>query len=178
MRRIAPLIAILLFCGGCDGVHQPAAPSGASELPGPPPATPVTDYAATLTASASCAAILPAEARQRTYAVQLRPSGELKWIAPTLSAPPGHAPISFATVSNGTFAFSIDVERDPQSDAFNGLWDLLSGSGFLTISGKGRGTGADNISGMFDGIFAYYPGVNESGQYCRAVDHHFTFVKQ
>lgn len=56
---------------------------------------------------------------------------------------------------------------------------------YLNISGKGSGERHElEISGTFDGLFAYYetvappPAASIVGHYCRAANHGFTFVKQ
>lgn len=141
-------------------------------------------YLATFAASPSCASALPSMARERTYTAAPLPDGSLAWTGPTLNPPSGHRTISSATFSEDVFSFFIDVDRDPQSDDFHGLWDDMGGGTILNISGKGSGRVHDGeITGMMDGLFAFYepdptPNVVWIGHYCLAADHRFRFVKQ
>jgi hypothetical protein len=140
----------------------------------------------TLTASATCASVLEPEARERTYTGTLRSDGTIDWSAHTLNPPSGHATISSGVLSDNALSFSIDVERDPQSDDFHGLWEDFGSGKVLNISGKGSGVvrGAE-VTGTFDGLFALYdpldppqPGIFLTVHYCQAKDHQFRFVKQ
>lgn len=83
-------------------------------------------------------------------------------------------------MSGDTFSFSIDVERDPQSDDFHGIWDVVENGTWLNIAGKGSGERSDTgMSGTFAGLFAFYGlGLPGTGQYCSASDHSFRFMKQ
>jgi len=143
-------------------------------------------YAATFIASGSCASELPAEAHGRSYTATLLENGTIQWTGPTLNPPPGHRPVSSGSLVGDTFSFSVDFDRDPQSDDFHGIWDDMGNGTFLNISGKGIGERhALEITGTFDGLFAFYepvvppqPSVLIVGHYCRAGDHRFTFVKQ
>jgi hypothetical protein len=82
------------------------------------------------------------------------------------------------------FSFSIDVERDPQSDDFHGIWDDMGGGTYLNILGNGSGTVDDGeITGLLKGVFAFYepvrnPNIVRTGLYCTAVDHRFRLVKE
>jgi hypothetical protein len=127
-------------------------------------------------------------ARQRSYTANLFNDGRIEWIGPTLNPPSGHFPISSGRVDDAQarFSFSIDVERDPQSDDFHGIWDDLGAGTFLNISGNGNGTidGAQ-ITGTLAGLFAFFepvvppnPNVLLVGHYCSATDHSFTFVQR
>jgi hypothetical protein len=141
-------------------------------------------YLATLVASGSCASALPPAARERTYTATFLSDGRINWTGPTLNPPSGHRTISSATVADEVFAFSIDVDRDPMSDDFHGLWDTMDAGAFLNISGKATGSIRDReIKGTLDGLFAFYepvanPNVLIAGHYCRAADHRFRFIKQ
>ena len=89
-------------------------------------------------------------------------------------------------LSDDALSFSIDVERDPQSDDFHGLWEDLGSGKVLNISGKGSGVvRGSEVTGAFDGLFALYdpldppqPGILLTAHYCKARDHQFRFVKQ
>jgi len=92
----------------------------------------------------------------------------------------------FSSRLRHALSFSIDIERDPQSDDFHGLWEDLGSGKALNISGKGSGVvrGAE-VTGTFDGVFALYdpldpprPGTLFTAHYCKARDHQFRFVKQ
>jgi hypothetical protein len=143
-------------------------------------------YTATFIASASCAAELPASARERSYTATLADDGSIQWTGPTLHSPPGHGVISAGSLVGDAFSFSVDVERDPLSDDFHGIWEDMEDGGFLNISGKGVGERHEQeINGTFDGLLAFYepaappnPSVLIVGHYCHASDHRFTFVKQ
>jgi len=141
-----------------------------------------------LSASSSCADKLPVAARHRTYTATLFSDGRIEWAAPTLNPPSGHWPISSGRVdeAQARFSFSIDVERDPQSDDFHGLWDDLGEGTVLTISGNGIGTiDGRRITGTLAGLFSFSepavpsnPNGSIVGHYCSATDHAFTFVQQ
>jgi hypothetical protein len=111
-------------------------------------------------------------------------SGRIDWAAATLKPPQGHQPISSGAISGDTFTFSIDIERDPQSDDFHGLWDELGNGSYLNISGKGTGAvHGTEMTGTFNGVFAFYepvanPNILIRGQYCVAPDHGFRLQKQ
>jgi hypothetical protein len=141
-------------------------------------------YTATFAASPSCADTLPSAARERTYTATFFPDDRLEWTGPTVSQPPGHRQISSGTCSEDVFSFFLDVERDPQSDDFHGIWDVMGGGTFLNISGKGSGTVHDGeITGLLKGLFAFYepvqnPNVLVKGHYCMAADHRFRLVKE
>jgi hypothetical protein len=144
-----------------------------------PPANPVASYLVTLTASSSCAEKLALPARERSYLATLFDDGRIEWAGPTLNPPRGHLPISSGRVDDAQkrFFFSIDVDRDPQSDDFHGLSDDLGNGTFLNISGKGEGDiDGGRITGTLAGMFAFFELF--VGHYCSATDHHFTFVQQ
>ena len=136
-------------------------------------------YFATLRASPSCASTLPPNARERMYSATLLPDGRLDWTGPTLNPPAAHnRTVSGATISEDVFSFFIDVDRDLQSDFFEGLWDDMGAGTFLTIAGKGNGTISDEeITGNIAGLFAFYD-VWSIAHFCEASDHRFRFVKQ
>jgi hypothetical protein len=121
-------------------------------------------YLATLQASPSCAAALPLSARERTYSTALLPDGRVDWTGPTLNPPAAHnRTVSGATISEDVFSFFIDVDRDLQSDFFEGL---------------GNGTISDEeITGNMGGLFAFYD-VWSIAHYCEASDHRFRIVKR
>jgi len=122
------LWVIVLATGVLAGCGQPAtSPSIAPQRSAPsvptqpnPSASPAATYLVTLSASSSCADKLPVAARHRTYTATLFSDGRIEWAAPTLNPPSGHWPISSGRVdeAQARFSFSIDVERDPQSDDF------------------------------------------------------------
>jgi len=192
--RLATIVIGLGFVCGCGsspvgptkGSHAPES-TGGTTLPGGGTAPAVIAvYTATLTASAACAFVLEPEARKRTYTATLLSDGTIDWSAPTLDPPSGHATISSGVLSDNVLSFSIDVDRDSQSDDFHGLWEDFGSGKILNISGKGSGAvrGAE-ITGTFDGLFALYdpldppqPGILFTGHYCKARDHQFRFVKQ
>ncbi len=152
------------------------------------PATPIVlgTYAATFTASASCASELPPGARQRTYTMTIRSTGDIQWTGPTVHPPSGHRTVSSWAFTGDVFSFSVDTDHDPQSDDFHGIWDDMGNGTVLNISGKGAGTvHGDEITGTLNGLIAFYqpvvpaqPGVLIEGHYCQAVDHAFSFVRQ
>jgi hypothetical protein len=114
-------------------------------------------YAATFTASSSCAFVLEPEARERTYTGTLRSDEIIQWSGPTLNPPSGHATISSGVLTDNALSFSIDLERDAQSDDFHGLWEDVGSGKILNISGKGSGVVRQTeVTGTFDGVFALY----------------------
>jgi len=184
MRCVLSLVC-LLSIAGCDRTLSTLAP-GAVPSTSTGGNNVVAVYAATFTASASCASELPVQARERTYTATLLGGGNISWTGPTLKPPPGHSPISHASIQDDAFSLSIDVERDPQSDAFHGIWDEMGNGTFLNISGKGSGTVQGNeIAGRLSGVISYYEPVSPpnadvliTGRYCQAADHTFRFVRQ
>jgi hypothetical protein len=143
-------------------------------------------YSATFTASTSCASELPAAARQRTYTATLFADGNIGWSGPTVRPPSGHRAVSSGTITGDIFSFSIDFDRDPQSDDFHGIWDEMGGGTVLNISGKGIGTvHGPEINGRLNGLIAFYeplvppqPGMVLVGHYCQAPDHAVRFVRR
>jgi hypothetical protein len=121
---------------------------------------------------------LPESARRRQFTAMLKEDGTLDWQGSRLQFPPGHFPISSAILQGDQFSFNLDVERDPQSDDFHGLWEELGNGTFLTIAGRGSGTIRDGtVSGLLNGTFVFYDGPTAAfGHYCRATDHRFTFT--
>jgi hypothetical protein len=186
MRTGVPFLLIVLTAAACDKPTAvgPTPPPPTVSSPSNPPGSSVAVYLATFSASPSCASAIPGAARERTYTATLWSDGRIDWTAQTLHPPPGHRPISSGTLSEGTFSFFIDVDRDPQSDDFHGLWEDMGSGTVLTIAGKGRGQVLDGeITGVLDGLFAFYepvpdPNVRWIGHYCQAVDHGFRFVRQ
>ncbi len=193
--RLATIIICAVFVYACGA--SPVGPTKRGQgpettnratLPGggggtAPPVIAV--YTATLTASATCAFALEPEARERTYTETLRSDGTIDWSGPTLNPPSGHATISSGVLSDNALSFSIDIERDPQSDDFHGLWEDLGSGKVLNISGKGSGVVRAEVTGTFDGLFALYdpldppqPGTLFTAHCCTARDHQFRFVKQ
>ena len=188
--RMARLFVFGLFClGGCSEapITGPSVAPPTVTPPAPPPSASLkAEYAVTLAASSACAVELPTAARERSYTAKFFADGHVEWRAPTLRPPLGHGATSSGTVEAGAVSFSIDVERDPQSDDFHGLWDALSGDTWVQISGKGSvAQTGERLTGTLDGLFAFYephvpanPGVLIDGRYCQAKDHRVTFVKQ
>jgi hypothetical protein len=186
-----PILGVLLISSACK--QRPTAlPTRPDQVQfqSPPPAAPppavtpsVATYSVAFTASPACAAELPEAGRVRTYTATLYESGAIQWSGPTLQSPPGHQPISAGTQSGDVLSFSIDVEHDPQTDAFNGLWDNMGSGTFLTIAGKGNGTVNNaEIAGTFDGTIAFLELVPSPKvfivHYFGARDHGFKFLKQ
>jgi hypothetical protein len=60
-------------------------------------------------------------------------------VRPNAESASGHSTISSGVLSNNGLSFSIDDDRDPQSDDFHGLWEDFGSSKVLNISGKGSG---------------------------------------
>jgi hypothetical protein len=112
----------------------------------------------------------------------MTPDGAILWSGPTVHPPNGHNIVSAGSFSESRFSFSVGKAHDPQSDAFNGIWDNVSGSEVFNIEGKGEGTvDPATISGIFKGVFADHT-LHENGMsdgaWCTADDHRFTFTKQ
>jgi hypothetical protein len=135
-------------------------------------------YTATFTVSDSCASVLPPSVHERSYTATLLDTGTIQWTGPTLHPPASHRAISSGSLVGDTFSFSVDVDRDPLSDDFHGIWDDMGNGEVLNISGKGVGDRHDlEITGTFNGLYAFYE-PDRTPHYCRAADHRFTFVKQ
>lgn len=143
-------------------------------------------YSATFTASPSCASELPVTARERTYTATMFPDGNIRWTGPTVNPPSGHRAISSGKIDGNVLSFSIDVDRDPQSDDFHGIWDDMGNGTTLNISGKGTGrVNGVEITGRLNGLIAFYEpvvpvqsGVLITGRDCQAADHAFRFVRE
>jgi len=191
--RLAIIVICLVVCacgssplGPTNGGHAAESTGGATLPGGGTVSEVIAVYTATLTASAACAFVLESEARSRTYTETLRSNGTVEWSGPSLNPPSGHATISSGVLSDDALSFSIDVERDPQSDDFHGLWEEFGSGKVLNISGKGSGVvRGSKVTGTFDGLFALYdpldppqPGILLTAHYCKARDHQFRFVKQ
>jgi hypothetical protein len=191
------LSTIVIFLGlACGGGLSPVGPSterrrggsrgGETSRGGAVAPDTAAVYAATFTASSRCAPALEPEARERAYTETLRSDGTIDWSSPTLNPPSGHATISSGVLADNALSCSIDVERDPQSDDFHGLWEDFGSGKVLNISGKGSGVvRGSEVAGAFDGLFALYdpldppqPGILFTAHYCTARDHQFRFVKQ
>ena len=201
MRTAIPLLIVLLTATGCDRrvvgpsapstPTPPSAPTPPSPTPSPPPIPPppppgaVAVYLATFVASGSCTE-LPIAVRERTYVATLFRDGRIEWTGPTLNPSPGHLPISTGSLTDDAFSFSVDVERDPQSDDFHGISDDTGNGTFLNISGEGIGSVHEgDITGTFNGLFAFYepflpprPDIWWVIHYCKAADHRFRFIRQ
>ena len=187
MRMHTIVLSLALVCGCSSRVVEPAGKAGNGTMSA---VGSVRDaeaiFTATLIASAACALVLEPEARERTYTVTLRSDGSIDWSRPTLNPPSGHSTISSGALADNALSFSIDVERDLQSDDFHGLWEDFGSGKFLNISGRGSGAvRGSEITGTFDGLFAVYdpldppqPGTLFTAHYCPAKDHQFRFVKQ
>ena len=192
--RLITIIVSLGLAGACGSrLVQPTKgavveeSTGGTAVPAPGMRSDaVAVYVATFTASAACAFVLEPKARERTYTETLRSDGTIDWSGPTLNPPSGYATISSGVLFDHALSFSIDVERDPQSDGFHGLWEDFGSGKVLNISGKGSGVvrGTD-VTGTFDGLFALYdpldppqPGILFTAHYCAARDHEFRFVRQ
>jgi len=187
MRMHTIVLSLTLVCGCSSRVVEPTANAGSRNMSaGGTVRDAVAIFTATLIASAACASVLEPEARERTYTGTLRSDGTIDWSAPTLDPPSGHATVSSGVLSDNALSFSIDVERDPMSDDFHGLWEDFGSGKVLNIAGKGSGVvGGSEVTGTFDGLFALYdpldppqPGILFTPHYCKARDHQFRFVKQ
>lgn len=188
MRSSALYLVAVLGTAACGGTSV-VAPTSSPPVPVPtppnppsPPAEAIGVYLVTFEPSASCASALPGAAQKRTYTATLLSDGRIDWSAPTLNPPSWHRTISSGTFAEDVFSFSIDIDRDPQSDDFHGLWDEMGGGTFLNISGKGNGNVHDGENtGVLNGVFAFYepdPHRFRIGRYCSATDHRFRFVRQ
>ncbi len=137
----------------------------------------IDSFAATLTASPSCAATLPEAMRVRSYTAEFWSDGTIHWKSPTLTVPMGHDIVSGETAAGSSFSMFIGTKEDPQSDAFHGLTEDF-GATILNIAGDGTGTISGGlIKGTLSGDFNYYEvdssGVQTRAIYCSAPDHAF-----
>ena len=187
MKAALLLLVTVLAVACSDTLDVPSPPSdlrSAGPAPVSGPNVPVATYQATLTASPSCAWVLPPQTRQRGYTATFYSNGHLEWTGQSIPQDPDYHPISSGTFNNASFSFTIDVDR-PQSDLFYGLWDVFESGDYLTISGKAAGeVQNDQIIGTLGGLFAFYTKMPPNslnqfiGHYCRATDHTFRFLKQ
>jgi hypothetical protein len=135
--RLASVLTCAMSCVfGCSNSTRPSAPLAPSSARPTPSVTGVV-YSATFTASQSCAKSLPSGVRVRSYTATMTPDGAILWSGPTVHPPNGHNIISAGSFSESRFSFSVGKAHDPQSDAFNGIWDNVSGSEVFNIEGKG-----------------------------------------
>jgi hypothetical protein len=178
-RRVV-FTALALSCLASACHDAPTAPSSSalSVGGGGGAATPTATYSATLSASPSCSDALPPDARVRHFVAGLYQNGSMRWTSATVTEPPGHRQVSSAQFSGDQLAMNIGTPQDPQSDAFNGITDVLGTSGIVNISGAGSGVVRNGqISGTLQGVFSFYGPPNSQGMvtgvYCAAADHTF-----
>src|SRR5262245_52409516 len=101
--RMTVLLILFLGLVTISGCEKSPTLAPTPQLPPPNSSTSPSDviavYRATITASVSCAAAIPAMAQERTYTATLHSSGMLQWAGPTLNSPPGHNLISSGTLA-------------------------------------------------------------------------------
>lgn len=159
---VAVAVALLVATGGCGGGSS--SPSGPSGPPATTPAGPANvagNYTFTYTASAACAAQLPASFRARSYQAVITQSGST--IAVNLV---GNFP---ALVFNGSVSGS--------SVSFTWAFTETVSGGFLVgpaFTGTGTVSGS-SIQGTMSGTLQYSP-LSGSTSSCVAADHQFTFA--
>ena len=159
VRGFAALaVTILAACGGgsnssVSGPSSPPSPQGPANIAG--------NYTFTYTASAACAAQLPASFRARSYQAVITQSGST--IAVNLV---GNFP---ALVFNGAVSGS--------SVSFTWAFTETVSGGFLVgpaFTGTGTVSGS-TIQGTMSGTLQYSP-LSGSTSSCVAADHQFTFA--
>jgi hypothetical protein len=153
---IATVILSSMACGGGSGGSSPTAPTAA------PPANVGGSYNATITASASCAANLPADTRVLNYvanitqtgtAVQVQLLSHVIWNTVTVNGT-----VSGQTVNFSTFSFS-------EITTANGIALTATGSANVAADGSLAGT----LSGNYQ---------TPSGASCNSTSHQIQMVKR
>lgn len=144
MKRLAIATAIgsLLACGGCGGSTAPTTPANVAG-----------EYTATITASSTCSANVPAEARVLKYpatVTQTGPAIEVKLI---------HHQGSTVTLSGTVSGQTIDFP------SFSFGANMTGGVVALTAAGKANVTADNSIAGTLNGTY------QGSGANCNAADH-------
>jgi hypothetical protein len=158
MKRLAIAMAIgsLMACGGASG-SSPAAPTAAAS-----PANIDGSYNATITASSTCAANLPAETRVLNYvanitqtgtAVQVQLLAHVIWNTVTVNGT-----VSGQTVNFSTFSFS-------EITTANGI--ALTATGTANVAADGSMTGT--LSGNYQ---------TPSGASCNSTSHQIQMIKR
>jgi hypothetical protein len=153
---LATTIGSLLACGGGSGGSSPTAPAPA------PPANIDGSYNATITASSTCSANLPSEARVLNYvanvtqtgaAVQVQLLAHVIWNSVTVTGT-----VSGQTVTFSTFSFS-------EITTANGI--ALNATGTASVAADG------SIAGTLNGTYQ-----TPSGSNCNAGNHQIQMVKR
>ena len=148
---IAGAIGTMTACGG-DGPTAPTAP----------PANVAASYGATITASSTCAANLPAETRTLDFLLNMTQSGSSVQ-AQLIAHVPGVPEVSFSgtvsgqTVTFPTFTFTQSMGRGA----------ALSASGNANVAANGL-----SITGTLNGTYQ-----TSSGASCNAANHQIQLTK-
>jgi hypothetical protein len=145
MKRLALAIAIgsLMVCGGCGGSTAPT-----------PPANVAGEYNATITASATCSANLPAAAWALKYPATVTQSGaaaQVKLI---------HHQGSTVTVSGTVTGQTINFPNFLLAE------NMTGGVVAVTATGKANIAADSSMAGTLSGTYQ-----TASGTSCNAVDH-------
>ncbi len=148
------------------------------------PAQMAGTYELTLTASSSCSALLPREARSRTYTARIEQSGAT--VEVSLSGAdfvdtngyycrPGPADHFTGVVRGNKAFFDLNAGGGFYSRDCFAVAERLSDTANLGIDGSGEGTiSSSKISGTLDGVFQIFP---DSPSVCAAKNHRFTFSR-
>jgi hypothetical protein len=155
MKRLAIAAAIgsLMACGGCGGGSSPTAPATPANIAGP--------YGATITASSTCSANLPAAAWVLGFFATITQTGaaaQVQLVAHVAGAP--SATVS-ATVSGQTVNFP----------SFS-LSEAMGAGAALVASGNANVAADGSITGTLSGTYQ-----TPSGSSCNSANHQLKMVK-
>jgi len=153
MKRLAIAGAILSFTA-CGGGGSPTAPT--------PPENIAGSYNATVTASSTCSANLPAETRALDFIATLTQSGAAVQVQ-LIAKVPGVPEVTFSgTVSGKTVNFPSFSFTSPM-----GRGAALSASGNGNVAANGL-----SITGSLNGAYQ-----TSSGTSCNAANHQLQMIK-
>jgi hypothetical protein len=150
---IATAIGSLIACGGSNGGSSPTAPT--------PPANIAGSYSATITASSTCSANLPAAAWVLGFLATVTQTGaatQVQLIAHMPGAPS-------VTVSGSVSGQTVTFPSIPLSETMGGGAALVA-SGNASVAANG------DIAGSLSGTYQ-----TPSGSSCNAANHQLQMVK-
>jgi hypothetical protein len=146
-------IGSLMACAGCGGGSSPAAPT--------PPANIAGSYSATITASSTCSANLPAAAWELGFLATITQTGSAAQVQLIAHAPGAPSVTVSGTVSGQTVNFpSLSLS------------ETMGGGAALVASGNANVAADASIAGILSGTYQ-----TSSGSSCNAANHQLKMVK-
>jgi hypothetical protein len=160
MKRLAIAMAIgsVMACGGGSGGSSPTAPTAAPAAP----ANVAGSYTATITASSTCAANLPAETRVLNYVADITQTGAAVQV--TLLA---HVIWNTVTVNGTVSGQTINFSNFSFSEITTAGGVALASTGTASVAANG------SIAGTLSGTYQ-----TPSGTSCNAGNHQIQLVKR